>query len=135
MPTAPVLDHEALRSLGEELGDSDIFCGFLRRYVALLDQRLERLEHALGAADHDEWMDAVLSLQTSSVQAGARALAEQAADLQRDSAPCPSWAAAPRYGAAHRARRMTGLHVLAVETAHQLRVVLQQVGGAPRPRS
>lgn len=132
MPTAPVLDHQALRRLEAELGDADIFCGFLRRYIALLEKRLERLDHALSAADHDGWMDAVLSLRTSSAQAGAQALAERAADLQQDSAPCPSWSATRCSAVVRRARSMTCLHALAAETARQLRVFLQQVPGVTR---
>ena len=128
MSSAPVLDTEALRRLGDELGDSDVLYGFLRRYVALLDPRLKRLEQALVSADHDDWMDAVLSLKTSSAQAGAHALAELAADLQRDSAPCPSWAATPCSAAVCRDRHMICLRALAVETARQLHVFLHQRG-------
>lgn len=124
MTTAPVLDAEALRRLGDELGDADVLCGFLRRYVAMLDQRVERLERALAAQDHEDWMDAVLSLKTSSALAGARALADLAAGLQaeaehRRSASWMHWSATEC-----RAESMRILRGLAAETARQLRLFL-----------
>ncbi|ASK65515.1 hypothetical protein CFK39_06350 [Brachybacterium avium] len=146
MPTAPVLDDDVLHRLGEQLGSSDALCGFLRRYLALLEQRIARLERALDCADQDDWKDAVLSLKTSSVMAGAQALAEQAADLEQESAGCPSWLApagavegqalAPAPGKrdpalTRRAERMACLRRLAAETARQLRAFLRRVGGAP----
>lgn len=48
----------------------------------MLDQRVDRLHHALNTQDHDDWMDAVLSLKTSSAMAGAAALSEMATELQ-----------------------------------------------------
>lgn len=139
MPTAPVLDDDALARLGEQLGDSDLLCEFLRDYLALLDQRIARLEHALTVADQTEWMDAVLSLKTSSTMAGARALAAQAADLQQESAACPSWcasvtpaSAAPGTAPTRRTERMACLRRLAAETARQLRTFLQQFSGSHR---
>ena len=152
MSTAPVLDDDALHRLGEQLGDSAVLCGFLRRYLALLDQRIARLEHALEAADQEDWMDAALSLKTSSTMAGALALAEQSADLQQESAACPTWCA-PASSAAHagpvlgepsagtaggasagsahtrRTELMAYLRRLAAETSRQLRVFIQQAGG------
>lgn len=124
MTTAPVLDTDALRRLSDELGDVDMLCGFIRRYVAMLDQRIERLERALAAQDHEGWMDAVLSLKTSSTLAGAQALADLAAGLQEDAEhrPAASWA---RWSAAEcRAEGMKILRGLAAETAHQLLVFL-----------
>ena len=82
MTTAPVLDTDALGRLGEQLGDPDVLRGFVRRYATLLDQRVERLHRALTTQDHDDWMDAVLSLKTSSAMAGAAALSQLAAELQ-----------------------------------------------------
>ncbi|ATG50912.1 hypothetical protein CFK38_04740 [Brachybacterium vulturis] len=146
MPTAPVLDHDALRGLGEQLESSEILCGFLRRYLALLDQRLGRLERSLACADQEGWMDAVLSLKTSSTMAGAQALAQEADDLQRESVRCPSWsapvgsppsrsltAATVPDGPAltRRVQRMAQLRALAAETARQLQNFLQQRDGAP----
>lgn len=126
MTTAPVLDTDALRRLGDELGDKDILCGFLRRYVTMLDQRIDRLEHALAAQDHAAWMDAVLSLKTSSSLAGARALAEQAADLQAHAGD-PSPAAETRWSAAGcLAEGMAILRALAAETTRQVRLFLRR---------
>lgn len=138
MSTAPVLDGAALRRLGEQLGDSDLLCGFLRRYLLLLDRRIDRLEHAHSCADQEDWVDAVLSLKTASVMAGARALAEQADVLQRESAACPSWAApiassAPAPAAVRRLEHMACLRRLASATARQLDDFVQQLGEASRP--
>lgn len=126
MTPAPVLDTEALHRLDEQLGDADMLCGFIRRYVAMLDQRIERLEHARSVQDHEDWMDAVLSLKTSSALAGARALAALATCLQEDF---------ERRGAASSGRwpavrsldeNMRALRGLAAETARQLRIFLRQ---------
>lgn len=153
MSRAPVLDDAALHRLGEQLGDSDVLCRFLRRYLALLDQRIARLEHALTAPDQDDWMDAVLSLKSSSVMAGAQALAEQAAVLQQECVSCPPCCAPPEPTAhapsapggpsadttcaaatgcaiTRRTERMAGLDRVASETARQLRVFLERAGTA-----
>lgn len=125
MTTAPVLDTDALRRLGEELGDADMLCGFIRRYVAMLDERIERLERALAAQDHEDWMDAVLSLKTSSALAGAQALADLTSGLQEDaehraSASWKRWSAA-----GCRAEGMKALRGLAAESASQLLIYLR----------
>lgn len=129
MTTAPVLDTDALGRLGEQLGDTAVLCGFIRRYEAMLDQRVARLQRALTARDHEDWMDAVLSLKTSSAMAGAEALSRLAADLQEAFAcrpPTPvRWPAMDRL-----AEIMECLRRLAAETARQLRVFLQQVASA-----
>lgn len=124
MTTAPVLDAEALSRLGEELGDTDTLCGFLRRYVAMLDQRIDRLECALSIQDHEGWMDAVLSLKTSSALAGAEALAAEAAALQegsrdRTSVTCTAIACS--------GEALAMLRRLAAETSRQLRAFLQRL--------
>ena len=131
MPTAPVLDDGVLRRLGEQLGDADILCRFLDRYLALLDQRLARLEHALSAADQAGWADAVLSLKTSSEMAGAQALAEQAADLQQETVEDAT--EAPGGVLCRRADLMACLRGLAAETARQLRAFLERVGCDSQP--
>lgn len=124
MTTAPVLDTDALGRLGEQLGDTDMLCGFIRRYEAMLDQRVERLQRALSAQDHEDWMDAVLSLKTSSAMAGAQALSTLAARLQEDFArrpPAPvHWPAMDRL-----AEIMETLRRLAAETACQMRLFVQ----------
>ncbi|WP_313821881.1 Hpt domain-containing protein [Citricoccus sp.] len=133
MTTAPVLDTDALGRLGEQLGDTDMLCGFIRRYEAMLDQRVERLQRALSAQDHEDWMDAVLSLKTSSAMAGAQALSTLAARLQDDFANCPP---APVHwpGMDRLTEIMGALRQLAAETARQLRLFLQQVGVATGQR-
>lgn len=126
MTTAPVLDTDALRRLGDELGDADILCEFIRRYVAMLDGRIDRLECALAAQDHEDWTDAVLSLKTSSALAGAQALADLTAGLQEDAehSASASWA---RWSAAGcRAEGMTALRGVAAETAGQLLIYLRR---------
>jgi HPt (histidine-containing phosphotransfer) domain-containing protein len=135
MSAAPVLDTEALARLEEQLGDADVLCRFLRRYVDMLDQRLERLDHALRAEDRAAWMDAALSLKASSSMACAQALAEHTAALQDDIAPCPA-ATAPEPSALHRRRQeMAWLRELAGETAGQLQGFLRQVSRPASPVS
>lgn len=138
MSTAPVLDYGALHRLGEQLEDPDVLCRFLRRYLSMLEVRIARLDEALAHADQSAWMDAVLSLKTSSSMVGATALAERAASLQRESATCPSWCArsdaeAPGAGLTRRAATVSCLRRLAAETAAQLRVFLHRAVGAPPP--
>ena len=124
MTTAPVLDAEALSRLGEELGDTDTLCGFLRRYVAMLDQRIDRLECALSIQDHEGWMDAVLSLKTSSALAGAQALALEAAALQEGSRGHTSvTCTAITCGV----EALAALRRLAAETSRQLRAFVQRL--------
>lgn len=120
--TAPVLDLDALRVLGEELGDADVLCTFLRRYLEMLDRRIERLERALSVEDRDSWMDAALSLRTSSAMAGAQALSEQVGILQ-GVLGSPASSAARRCAAEGMAR----LRRIAAETTRQLRAFLLSV--------
>lgn len=131
MPTAPVLDCDVLRRLGEQLGDVDVLCRFLDRYLALLDHRIARLEHALTACDQTDWTDAALSLKTSSAMAGAQALAEQAADLQQETVEDAT--EAPGGVLCRRADLMACLRGLAAETARQLRAFLERVYRVPQP--
>jgi HPt (histidine-containing phosphotransfer) domain-containing protein len=127
MTTAPVLDTDALGRLEEQLGDTDMLCEFIRRFEAMLDQRVERLQRALSAQDHDDWMDAVLSLKTSATMAGAKALSTLAASLQEDFAKRPpkpvSWPARDRL-----CEIMESVRQLAAETSRQLRLFMQRVG-------
>ncbi len=127
MTAAPVLDTEALRRLGDDLGDAEILGGFLRRFLALLEQRIERLERSLTAHDHESWMDAVLSLKTSSAQAGARALSELAARVEKaaERPPSPSWTA--WCTSTGRCEGLRLLRDVAAETARQLRLFLDQL--------
>jgi HPt (histidine-containing phosphotransfer) domain-containing protein len=111
MSTTPILDDDALRRLGDQLGDPGILCRFLRRYLSLLEGRLDRVERARSGGDPEEWQDAVLSLRSSSAMAGARALAEEAGELARSASPRPE--------------HLERLCPLAVETDRQLRRHLQ----------
>lgn len=127
MSTAPVIDLDALRLMGDELGDPAILCGFLRHYVALLDRRVGRLERALALRDREGWMDAALSLKASSAMAGAQALTETVAALQEDLAP--EMGSGPcRAGLACPAVAMACLRTLATETARQVQSFLQTSG-------
>jgi HPt (histidine-containing phosphotransfer) domain-containing protein len=131
MTTAPVIDTDALGRLGEQLGDPDVLCGFIRRYEKMLDQRVERLHHALNTQDHDDWMDAVLSLKTSSAMAGATALSQLAAELQDHLAKRPPepvrWPVTDCLESV-----MAKLRHLARETARQLRLFLNRLSGSPQ---
>jgi HPt (histidine-containing phosphotransfer) domain-containing protein len=131
MTTAPVIDTDALGRLEEQLGDPEVLCGFIRRYEKMLDQRVERLHHALNAQDHDDWMDAVLSLKTSSAMAGAAALSQLAAELQDYLAKRPPnpvrWPMADCLESV-----MAKLRQLARETAQQLRSFLDRLTADPR---
>lgn len=132
MTTPPVIDTDALGRLREQLGDPEIMRGFLRRYESMLEQRLERLQHALDAQDHDDWMDAVLSLKTSSAMAGATALAHLSAELQDCLTKRPPeavrWPMADGLEAV-----MAALRHLARETAQQLRSFLERMSAQARP--
>lgn len=134
MTHAPVVDTDALGRLGEDLGDAEMLCGFIRRYESMLDQRVERLQRALAAQDHEDWMDAVLSLKTASALAGAEALSRLAATLQEsfgNRPPTPGrWPARERLG-----EIMECLRRLAAETARQLRLFVQQLSAVTSPAS
>ena len=132
MTAPPVLDTRALDRLGEQLGDADALCGFLRRYLAMLDERIARLERALRTEDHEGWMDAVLSLKTSSALAGAEALAAEAAALQAGS-PGGTSVTCASFGCGGEA--MAALRRLAGETARQLRAFLRQTEASATPPS
>jgi HPt (histidine-containing phosphotransfer) domain-containing protein len=116
---APVIDHRELTQLGEQLGDDRAMRQFVERYTAMLDHRVERLQHALDAQDAADWEDAALSLRTSSAMAGADALSRMVAASEAwvkewwsgDARPCSS------------ARQcvMLSLRLLADETDRQLR--------------
>jgi HPt (histidine-containing phosphotransfer) domain-containing protein len=124
MTTAPVLDTDALDRLAEQLGDPEVLCGFIRRYESMLGQRVDRLHHALTTQDHEDWMDAVLSLKTSSAMAGAAALSRAAAELQDQLAKRPP--APVRWPATDCLEKILAkLRHLAAETARQLRAFIE----------
>lgn len=120
---APVVDAGALGQLGEQLGDADMLSNFVRRYVSMLEQRIERLHVSLSACDPEDWQDAVLSLKTSSAMVGAVALSRLAGDLEQQimarHAAGQEWP-----GDTCVARVMARLQVLAQETARQLSSLL-----------
>lgn len=122
---AALLDTEALGRLGEQLGDPAIVDRFIRGYVAMLGQRLERLHRAVIAQDCAAWMDVLLSLKTSSTMAGAAGLAALAGELQdefvRLAPASPNWPCLERAEAV-----MESLQRVAAETAHQLMLVVDQ---------
>lgn len=90
MKNAPVLDTQALGLLAEELGDPVVLRDFLGRYTAMLQGRINRVERALQKQDPEDWMDALLSLKTSSELACAAKLSRLAHLLQvtYESTPC-----------------------------------------------
>ncbi|MCY1157494.1 MAG: Hpt protein, partial [Citricoccus sp.] len=76
-----------------------------------------------------DWMDAVLSLKTSSAMAGAAALSQLAAELQDYLAKRPP--APVRWPMADCLESlMARLRHLARETAHQLRLFLHRLSGS-----
>jgi HPt (histidine-containing phosphotransfer) domain-containing protein len=67
-----IIENEALESLLTHLGgDSESRRRFVRDYVRLWDQRVERLIEALDADDHDEAQTVLLSIRSSSAMVGA----------------------------------------------------------------
>lgn len=120
MTNAPVLDIDVLGRLEEQLGDPDMLRGFIRGYESTLDQRVERLHRALSTQDHDDWMDAILSLKTSSAMVGAEALSQLALQLQDNVTPRPPAPACwPVQGRIDEI--MDSLRQTAAETTRQLR--------------
>ncbi|WP_246858545.1 Hpt domain-containing protein [Citricoccus sp. SGAir0253] len=125
MTTAPVLDTDALDRLGAQLDDPAVLSAFIRRYAAMLDHRVERLRHALSHRDRDDWLDAVLSLKSSSAMVGAVGLSELAGALM--SSVAPASAAPARWPEASCLEEIVArLRRLAVETAQQLRLFLER---------
>jgi HPt (histidine-containing phosphotransfer) domain-containing protein len=126
MTIAPVLDTDALGRLADQLDDPEILCGFIRRYESMLGRRVDRLHHALTAQDHEDWMDAILSLKTSSAMVGAAALSRLAADLQANLTHRPP---APVGWPTHDRLEdlISKLRALATETAHQLRAFVESI--------
>ncbi|NLE96738.1 MAG: Hpt domain-containing protein [Propionibacterium sp.] len=119
MTIAPVLDATELAELGEQLGDLDALHRFVDRYATMLDQRVERLDHALDAQDLDDWQDAALSLRTSSAMAGATALSQLIREAESYLVANPHW---PRPDV--QKEFMTGLRQLAAATERELRSFL-----------
>jgi histidine phosphotransfer protein HptB len=128
MPTAaaPIIDERVLAQLEEELEDRHVMTEFLRRYLRLLDPRLQRLDHALAVQDPAMLMDALLSLKTSSMMAGAMALAQAATTVHdRYFAPAPTPEAWP--GPADRARLMAEVSSVAEATREHLGLFVRRL--------
>ena len=77
-----ILDTAVITQLGTDLGDRAFVDRFLGTYLRMLPARVERVLFALEAEDHDDLMDAVLSLRTSATTVGAVALADLAQDVE-----------------------------------------------------
>ncbi|GAA1928491.1 hypothetical protein GCM10009737_32960 [Nocardioides lentus] len=81
---AAALDPSALGKLASDMEDESFARAFARRYQALLDRRVTRIDDALTEADLDKAMDALLSLKVSSTTAGTRELAALAGEIETD---------------------------------------------------
>lgn len=81
--TPPVFDPAALVSLTGHASDEEFALVLAGRYLRLLPERVRRVLTALHAQDHDEAMDAVLSLKVSSNTLGAREIATIGATIER----------------------------------------------------
>lgn len=82
-----ILDTAEVTALSDGLGDAEAFCRFMRRYEESLPARVSRIKQAVEAQDVHAFMDAVLSLKTSSAMVGATALARAAAQMQDAAGP------------------------------------------------
>ena len=77
-----VLDTAVITQLGTDLGDPAFVQRLVATYRRMLPGRVDRVA-ALEADDHDDLMDAVLSLRTSATTMGATALASLAGDVEQ----------------------------------------------------
>ncbi|MEP7738841.1 Hpt domain-containing protein [Nocardioides sp. 31GB23] len=78
-----VLDTAVITQLGTDLGDRAFVGRFVGTYLRMLPGRVGRVLTALETEDHDDLMDAVLSLRTSASTVGAVALASLAQDVEQ----------------------------------------------------
>lgn len=78
-----ILDAAVITQLGTDLGDPAFVQRLVGTYRRMLPGRVERVITALEADDHDDLMDAVLSLRTSATTVGATALASLAGDVEQ----------------------------------------------------
>lgn len=81
-PTPPAFDASALARLASEVDDTTYPTVFATRYQSMLPQRVGRIAEALGHADLEVALDAVLSLRVSSTTVGTCELAEIAGDIE-----------------------------------------------------
>lgn len=76
------LDHGVLTTLRRDLGD-DVVLRFVQKYVWLLPERLDRVEHALGLCDPRKVIPIVRDLRATSAMLGALGLAHLVALLEQ----------------------------------------------------
>jgi hypothetical protein len=76
------LDHGVLTMLRHDLGD-DIVLRFVQKYVWLLPERLDRVEHALSRCDPQKVIPIVGDLRATSSMLGALGLAHLVALLEQ----------------------------------------------------
>lgn len=77
----PVLDAERLRDLAEGAGQ-DSAARFFATYLRMLPSRTSKLRNAVLIQDPEMVLDALLSLKTSSLMAGALRMAQYCGDLE-----------------------------------------------------
>lgn len=78
-----IFDSRALVGLTGHADDEEFALVLAGRYLRLLPERVRRVHTALHAEDHDEAMDAVLSLKVSSRTLGAHEIATIGARIER----------------------------------------------------
>lgn len=78
----PLVDPEVLLEMEDALGRPDLATNFARDYVALWEQREQRLTSSLADEDCDAALDAAISLKVTSAMIGALRLAHLAQALE-----------------------------------------------------
>jgi HPt (histidine-containing phosphotransfer) domain-containing protein len=79
----PLFDASVLERLREELGEDDsVWRVFVQNFIALLPDRIRRIQLALTTGDLAGALDAALSLKTSAQMVGAERLAGLAFELE-----------------------------------------------------
>ena len=125
----PVLHPSVLETLLWELDeDEGVWAIFIRNYINLLPDRIERVRITLTTGDLTGATDAVLSLKTSSEMVGAARLAHHA-ELLQDALPLASGptdpvTALPRLAAEH----YQPLKTCSLHTVHLLKHYLDRNG-------
>lgn len=76
MSQACLVDFSELSDLSKELGTESV-ARFVRAFVKMWPLRREKIHRAMCRREADAAMDALLSLRSGALMAGARALAEQ----------------------------------------------------------
>ncbi|MGN7150732.1 Hpt domain-containing protein [Arthrobacter sp. SAFR-179] len=78
----PLVAHDILEVLREELADSGLYRRYVDQYVAMWPGRHRRLVSALNTEDHEAFRDAVLSVKTSAGMLGALRLEQLALEME-----------------------------------------------------